>query len=109
VQNGAILIIRHPRNYRFFAIILCALLAWTLPGLAAPTPRAARATVRHSSTARHGVSSFVDSAKDDVAEYDDPVVRKASIDALGHYNGSVVAIEPSSGRILSIVNQKDRK
>jgi penicillin-binding protein 2 len=106
VQNGAILMTRRPRNYRIFAIILCAFFAWSLPGLAAPTPRAARASVRHSSVARLRVSSFVDSAKDDVTEYDDPVVRKAAVDALGRYNGSVVAIEPSSGRILSIVNQK---
>ena len=33
-------------------------------------------------------------------------MRKAAVDALGRYNGSVVAIDPSSGRILSIVNQK---
>ena len=100
VQNGAILMTRRPRNYRIFAIILCAFFAWSLPGLAAPTPRAARASVRHSSVARLRVSSFVDSAKDDVTEYDDPVVRKAAVDALGRYNGSVVAIEPSSGRLL---------
>jgi cell division protein FtsI/penicillin-binding protein 2 len=33
------------------------------------------------------------------------VVRKAALDALGHYNGSVVAIDPASGRVLTIVNQ----
>jgi cell division protein FtsI/penicillin-binding protein 2 len=33
-------------------------------------------------------------------------VRKAALDALGRYNGSVVAIDPSSGRILTIVNQE---
>src|SRR4029077_20960920 len=31
---------------------------------------------------------------------------KAAIEALGRYNGSVVAIDPSSGRVLSIVNQR---
>jgi cell division protein FtsI/penicillin-binding protein 2 len=41
-----------------------------------------------------------------VATYDDPIVRKAAIDGLGRYNGSVVAIDPNSGRILTIVNQK---
>jgi cell division protein FtsI/penicillin-binding protein 2 len=41
-----------------------------------------------------------------VATFDDPIVRNAAIRALGHYNGSVVAIDPNSGRILSIVNQK---
>jgi penicillin-binding protein 2 len=33
-------------------------------------------------------------------------VRQAAIRGLGRYNGSVVAIDPNSGRILSIVNQK---
>jgi penicillin-binding protein 2 len=37
---------------------------------------------------------------------EDPVVRKAAVDALGPYNGTVVVADPQSGRILSIVNQK---
>ena len=49
--------------------------------------------------------TFTDSEKDDATAYDDPVVRKAAVDALGRYNGSVVAIDPASGRILTIVNQ----
>jgi cell division protein FtsI/penicillin-binding protein 2 len=51
------------------------------------------------------VPTFTDSEKGDVATYDDPVVRQAAIAALGRYNGSVVAIDPTSGRILTIVNQ----
>ena len=35
-----------------------------------------------------------------------PVVRQAAIDALGNMNGTVLAIEPTSGRILAMVNQK---
>jgi cell division protein FtsI/penicillin-binding protein 2 len=53
-----------------------------------------------------GVPTFTDSGKNDVATYDDPVVRKAALDALGRYNGSVVAIDPASGRILTVVNQE---
>ena len=34
------------------------------------------------------------------------MVRQAAIDALGNMNGTVVAIDPSSGRILAMVNQK---
>jgi cell division protein FtsI/penicillin-binding protein 2 len=34
------------------------------------------------------------------------VVRKAALDALGPFNGTVVVADPSNGRILSIVNQK---
>ena len=50
--------------------------------------------------------TFADSEKDDATQFDDPVVRAAAVDALGRYNGSVVAIDPASGRILTIVNQK---
>lgn len=52
------------------------------------------------------VPTLANSAKGDDAAYDDPVVRQAAIAALGPYNGSVVALDPNDGRILSIVNQK---
>jgi penicillin-binding protein 2 len=45
-------------------------------------------------------------AQDDVAGYDDPVVREIALEALGHEKGSVVAVDPTSGRILAVVNQK---
>ncbi|HYL94093.1 MAG TPA: penicillin-binding transpeptidase domain-containing protein [Alphaproteobacteria bacterium] len=37
---------------------------------------------------------------------EDPVVRQAAIDALGNMNGTVVAIDPSNGQVLTMVNQK---
>ena len=95
-----------PRQPRALVAIICALIAGNLPALAAPAPRTARASIRHSTASRYGVPTFTDSSKDDVTEFDDPTVRKAAVDALGRYNGSVVAIDPSSGRILTIVNQK---
>ena len=94
-----------PIHLRLLAILLCVLTAGSSPALAAPAPRAARASIRRSSSLRYGVPTFTDSEKGDVAAYDDPVVRKAAIDALGRYNGSVVAIDPTSGRVLTIVNQ----
>ncbi len=42
----------------------------------------------------------------DITAGEDPVVRQAAIDALGDMNGTAVAIDPSSGRILAMVNQK---
>ncbi|HEV2465115.1 MAG TPA: penicillin-binding transpeptidase domain-containing protein [Acidobacteriaceae bacterium] len=42
----------------------------------------------------------------DVTGGEDPMVRQAAIDALGDMNGTVVAIDPSDGRILAMVNQK---
>ena len=56
---------------------------------------------------RFNTSSFAsDIAEGDVTAGEDPVVRQAAIDALGNMNGTVVAIEPTSGRILAMVNQK---
>src|SRR5574337_354115 len=52
------------------------------------------------------VPTFADSTKDDIAEFDDPVVRQVAVEALGRHNGSVVAVDPNSGRILSVVNQR---
>jgi cell division protein FtsI/penicillin-binding protein 2 len=54
---------------------------------------------------RRVVDNF-DPAKDDVTGDDDPVVRQIALEALGHERGSVVAVDPSNGRILAIVNQK---
>lgn len=42
----------------------------------------------------------------DVTQGEDPVVRAAAIEALGNMNGTALAIDPSSGRILAMVNQK---
>ncbi len=42
----------------------------------------------------------------DIAQGEDPVVRAAAIEALGNMNGTALAIDPSSGRILAMVNQK---
>ena len=51
--------------------------------------------------------SFSDDNTDgDIVEGEDPIVRQAAIDALGNMNGTVVAIDPTSGRILAMVNQK---
>jgi penicillin-binding protein 2 len=56
---------------------------------------------------RFYTSSFADdSSEGDVTAGEDPVVRQAALDALGNMNGTVVAIEPTSGRILAMVNQK---
>lgn len=50
--------------------------------------------------------SFADSSLGDNIEGEDLVVRKAAVDALGPFNGSIVVSDPQSGRILTIVNQK---
>jgi penicillin-binding protein 2 len=56
---------------------------------------------------RFTASSFADNlTSGDVSMGEDPVVRAAAIEALGNMNGTVLAIDPSSGRILAMVNQR---
>jgi penicillin-binding protein 2 len=50
--------------------------------------------------------TYADSVSADDPKFDDPVVREAAVSALGRYNGSVVAVDPNTGRILTVVNQK---
>lgn len=68
-------------------------------------------SLRHR-RARHFFASpwteptYADSTVGDNIDGEDLVVRKAAIDALGPYNGTIVVSDPQTGRILSVVNQK---
>jgi len=74
--------------------------------VAAPTTSASLHR-RHRYYERFHTSSFApDVTEGDVTTGEDLTVRDAAIDALGGMNGTVVAIEPTSGRILAMVNQK---
>jgi penicillin-binding protein 2 len=89
--------------------VLCILLAtiFACPLPAAPAAGAAAAKPPVRSSRRHrAVERGVDPTKGDVGDYDDPIVRAAAVEALGRYNGSVVAVDPNTGRILTVVNQK---
>ncbi|HEV2615735.1 MAG TPA: penicillin-binding transpeptidase domain-containing protein [Candidatus Acidoferrales bacterium] len=102
-----------------------ALLA--IAAMLAPSLSPARSTSKHKSahaarrkpvrairSTRHryrhyyrGVPTYMaDPAIGDDSRFDDPIVRQAALDAIGRQNGSVVAVDPSTGRILTIVNQK---
>ena len=50
--------------------------------------------------------TFKDSTDGDSVEGEDLEVRKAAVEALGPYNGSIVVVDPNTGRILSMVNQR---
>src|SRR5882724_4492830 len=80
---------------------ICAMPLPAAPGAGAPV----KSTHKYVSRYR-GVPTFADSSKADDATYDDPVVRAAAVSALGRYNGAVVAVDPHTGRILTVVNQK---
>lgn len=71
--------------------------------------RASLRVRRHRYYEHFYASSFTEASEltqGDVTAGEDPVVRQAAIDALGDMNGTVVAIDPSNGRILAMVNQK---
>jgi cell division protein FtsI/penicillin-binding protein 2 len=53
-----------------------------------------------------GHSFAEDQTEGDITTGEDLVVRQAAIDALGNMNGTVLAVEPTSGRVLAMVNQK---
>ena len=50
--------------------------------------------------------TFADSTQGDSVDGEELMVRRAAVQALGPYNGSVVVADPNTGRILTIVNQK---
>ncbi len=53
-----------------------------------------------------GLSSYGVPGADDNLLGDDPLIREAALNALGRLNGSIVVVDPDTGRILSMVNQK---
>jgi len=75
---------------------------------------AARRVRTRSQNARLGVvrggpwtePTFADSTQGDNIDGEDLEIRRAAVEALGPYNGSVVVVDPATGRILSAVNQR---
>jgi penicillin-binding protein 2 len=90
---------------QFGRVILAAVLA---ASVAAPMPAAPAAGHPVHRTVSHfrGVPTFANSTLADIGTFDDPVVRQAAVEGLGRYNGAVVAVDPNTGRILAVVNQK---
>jgi penicillin-binding protein 2 len=50
--------------------------------------------------------TFADSTEGDNIDGEDLDIRRAAVDSLGQYNGSVVVVDPKTGRVLTMVNQK---
>src|SRR5580704_10577280 len=97
---------KHTIGRGLLFVLLSPVFAMSQPAIAAAAPPIAHVKHKRPVESRNGVPTFADSALDDITADDDPIVRQAAVKALGRYNGSVVAIDPSNGRILSIVNQK---
>src|ERR1700733_15600060 len=81
--------------------VLCFFLAGALASAATP---ATTTTPPHHK--KSGISAYGDPTKNDNADYDDPEIRQIAVNALGHANGSVLAMDPRTPRILTIVTQK---
>jgi len=76
------------------------------PPAAAAAVSAAKAPAPSKKKPRYKPAPPVDPTLGDNVDGDDITVRRAAVEALGTMNGAVVAVDPSSGRVLSIVNQK---
>src|SRR5215472_11583849 len=77
------------------------------------TPRSVATVTRSTTTSpliRGGPwlePTYADSTQGDRIDGEDLNVRPAAVEALGEYNGSVVVVDPSNGRVLTMVNQKE--
>jgi cell division protein FtsI/penicillin-binding protein 2 len=83
--------------------------AGTTAGAAKTTTAAAKTAAKQPVRARYSPwkePTYADSTIGDRLDGEDLTVRRAAVDALGRYNGSVVVADPNTGRVLSMVNQK---
>jgi len=71
----------------------------------APPQSAVVVRQRTGKKSRRGLPVFDPTAGDNV-DGDELEVRRAAVDALGPYDGTVVVVDPQTGRILTTVNQK---
>jgi penicillin-binding protein 2 len=84
------------------------------PMVAKPITKPPNAAKTLSKRKKHPIASghwtsptyTADNTSGDSIDGEDLVVRRAAVDALGPYNGTIIVADPNSGRILSMVNQK---
>ena len=92
---------------RFFLIPLVLASLLQLAGVAQAQQRkkTTRASFKKKKAVRKSVPG-VDPTSGDNVDGDDLTIRRAAVDAIGTLAGSVVVVDPNTGRILSMVNQK---
>jgi len=94
---------------RFFAIPLALLLSLLQIAAMAQTQRKTSAKSSKTGKKRPAVRKampMVDPTVGDNVDGDDLTIRRAAVAALGGYAGSVVVVDPGTGRVLTMVNQK---
>jgi penicillin-binding protein 2 len=72
----------------------------------AVTPAVHRVHHRRAFYSPWSEPTYADSTVGDNVDGEDLAIRRAAVDALGPFNGSVVVVDPTNGRILTMVNQK---
>ncbi|HWR50729.1 MAG TPA: penicillin-binding transpeptidase domain-containing protein [Bryobacteraceae bacterium] len=73
---------------------------------AALTSRVSRRRARRVRYNPWTVPTYADSTTGDRIDGEDLTVRRAAVESLGPYNGTVVAVDPDTGRVLTMVNQR---
>jgi penicillin-binding protein 2 len=68
--------------------------------------KSAKAVKKKKAAPKYKPAPPVDPTEGDNVDGDDLEIRRAAVDAIGTMNGSVVVVDPTSGRILTMVNQK---
>jgi penicillin-binding protein 2 len=94
------------KRYIFLPLILVGLLQNPLSNAVAQTKKSTSSSTRKKKTAARRREPAVDPTIGDNVDGDDLTIRRAAVAALGSVNGSVVVADPSTGRILTMVNQK---
>jgi cell division protein FtsI/penicillin-binding protein 2 len=88
-------------------ILLLAGLLQSIGHAAVAVKKTGRGKKGHTSvTRKRKAAPPVDPTEGDNVDGDDLMIRRAAVAALGSVNGSVVVVDPNTGRILTIVNQK---
>jgi cell division protein FtsI/penicillin-binding protein 2 len=106
-RPGAGDVIKHPRKRRH--TIAAAARSAPIVKVATQTQTARPAATAAPVVIQGGPwtePTYADSTLGDMVDGEDLVIRRAAVEALGPYNGSVVAVDPNTGRILSMVNQR---
>ena len=91
---------------RFFLVPLVAVTLLQLAGIAAASPQKKKTSRASKKLPYKAKVPGVDPTMGDNVDGDDLVVRRAAVAALGTFAGSVVVVDPTNGRILSMVNQR---
>jgi penicillin-binding protein 2 len=98
------------KGFILCGLLLVGLLRNAAPAWAQVKKSSPSSAIRNSAPAvRRTVRKVlppVDPTEGDNVDGDDLTIRRAAVSAIGTMNGSVVVVDPTNGRILTMVNQK---